>query len=105
MVVDLNLNVKSWRIYRDFKYWSSTLSDRTIATYSISALAVLSFVTFLSLIPKRKHKTPLLPKSQLRHFVATSEWKVVDSDHICPSGLEFKIDLSTGMKIARKIAK
>jgi hypothetical protein len=34
-------------------------------------------------------------------FVPSTEWKTVEDHHICPAGLEYRIDLSTGSKLAR----
>eukprot|EP00930_Biecheleria_cincta_P059056 TRINITY_DN44822_c0_g1_i1.p1 TRINITY_DN44822_c0_g1~~TRINITY_DN44822_c0_g1_i1.p1 ORF type:complete len:194 (-),score=41.42 TRINITY_DN44822_c0_g1_i1:61-594(-) len=34
-------------------------------------------------------------------FLATHEWQTVPQDAICPPGLQFKIDLSTGLRLAR----
>ena len=34
-------------------------------------------------------------------FIPTYEWQVVENNHICPAGLEYRVDLSNGSKIAR----
>lgn len=95
--------IKSWKIYKDFKNWSNGYSDKAIATISASIIAALGLVAILTLFPKRKASLPLANKSKLRRFIATSEWKAVEVDHICPPGLEYKIDMQTGAKLARKI--
>jgi len=95
--------IKSWKIYKDFKHWSNGYSDKTIATASISMIVVIGFVALISFIPKRKPKRILINKNKLKHFIPTTEWKAVEADHICPPGLQYKIDLSTGIKLAKKI--
>jgi hypothetical protein len=95
-------SVRSWKIYRDFKQWSSSLSDRTVAALSISAIALVGIVTFLARVPKRQPKLPALPKKDRKIFIPSRDWKPVDDDHICPPGLEYRIDLETGSKLARK---
>mmetsp|Transcript_35727 Transcript_35727/g.83650 ORF Transcript_35727/g.83650 Transcript_35727/m.83650 type:complete len:217 (-) Transcript_35727:164-814(-) len=34
-------------------------------------------------------------------FIPSGEWQLVPEDAICPAGLQFKFDLSTGTKLAR----
>ena len=36
-----------------------------------------------------------------RIFHPTDEWQKVEKDHICPAGLEFRMDLSTGESFAK----
>jgi len=96
-------SVKSWKIYRDFKYWSLTLSNETIAAISISAVAVVGMFTFIARIPKRQPRLPTIAKKDRKIFLPSQEWKQVNDDHICPPGLEYKIDLATGVKLARKM--
>jgi len=37
-------------------------------------------------------------------FIPSSEWKPVKDSHICPAGLEYRLDLSDGSKFARLIS-
>lgn len=37
-------------------------------------------------------------------FIATDEWQPVFPYHICPCGLQYKMDFQTGMNMARKKA-
>ena len=41
------------------------------------------------------------PGLHKREFIPTRNWQVVDPDHICPAGLEYQMDLSTGQSLAR----
>ena len=34
-------------------------------------------------------------------FEPSFEWKEVASNHVCPPGLEFRLDLATGVNMAR----
>lgn len=45
---------------------------------------------------KRINKT-----SSRKRFVATNDWQTIEEDHIVPSGLHYRIDLSTGKKQAK----
>ena len=92
-----------WRIYRDFKSRYSSLSDGTFTTISLSFVAMFGLIVYLGSVPKRKHLLRgVPPKKPTRHFLPSRDWKPVEDDHVCPPGLEYKIDLSTGSKVARK---
>jgi len=41
-----------------------------------------------------------LPKGK-RWFHPTSEWQAVEEDHVCPRGLQFKMDVHAGVSMAR----
>ena len=42
-----------------------------------------------------------LSNEERQLFIPTHEWQVVENNHICPAGLEYRVDLSNGSKIAR----
>lgn len=42
-----------------------------------------------------------LSNEERQLFIPTYEWQVVENNHICPAGLEYRVDLSNGSKIAR----
>jgi len=52
----------------------------------------------------RRQRPNKLP-SKYEEFIPTTEWQTIKSNHACPPGLEYKIDLQTGVKLARKISK
>ena len=39
--------------------------------------------------------------AQYREFVPSDSWAEVEGDHICPGGCEYRIDMDTGVKLAR----
>ena len=39
--------------------------------------------------------------AQYREFVPSDSWAEVEEDHICPGGCEYRIDMDTGVKLAR----
>lgn len=89
--------VRSWKICRDFK---NSWNWGTVVALSVSAVAFIGMMTFASMIPQQPKLSAIAGKDR-RLFIPSREWKQVDDDHICPPGLEFKIDLATGMKLAR----
>ena len=44
---------------------------------------------------------PDRPQQDRILFTATRDWQEVHSYHICPAGLEFRMDLDTGRSFAR----
>jgi hypothetical protein len=42
-----------------------------------------------------------LSNEERQVFIPTNEWKVVEDNHICPAGLEYRVNLSNGSKVAR----
>ena len=42
-----------------------------------------------------------LSKDERELLIPSLEWKTVEDYHICPAGLEYRLDLSTGQKLAR----
>ena len=34
-------------------------------------------------------------------FIPTNEWKTVQDNHICPAGLEYRLNMTDGTKLAR----
>ena len=51
----------------------------------------------------RAETDPVVEPEEIQRemFVPSAEWKTVEDHHICPAGLEYRIDLSTGSKLAR----
>ena len=42
-----------------------------------------------------------LSSEEREMFIPSSEWKPVEDHHVCPAGLEFRMNLSDGSKFAR----
>lgn len=73
-------------------------------------LATVLSLGFLYLLfreePETKKEIPTegglgLSKEEREMFIPTAEWKPVEDHHFCPPGLEYRLDLSNGTKLAR----
>jgi hypothetical protein len=73
----------------------------------VSVICVLGVLFFL--FREEPERTPVVPtegglglsKEERELFIPTKEWQTVEENHLCPPGLEYRIDLSTGSKLAR----
>ena len=50
-------------------------------------------------------RTKRVNTSSKRQFIATNEWQEINSDHIVPSGLHYRLNLETGKKEAKLLDK
>lgn len=82
---------------------------RTIATTVVSSILC---VGFLYLLFREEQEEPVrndIPtegglgssKGEREQFIPTAEWQSVEDHHICPAGLEYRLDMTTGSKLAR----
>lgn len=87
------------------------MSSKAIATI-VSAVIVVGSLYYLFRDEKETHvneeKPPVpqegglgLSNEERQLFIPTNEWQVVEDNHICPAGLEYRLDLSNGSKLAR----
>lgn len=44
-----------------------------------------------------------LSNEEKEMFIPTNEWQPVGDDHICPAGLEYKLNVYDGTKFARLV--
>jgi hypothetical protein len=70
--------------------------------------AALVYYLFRIEDPPQEPKLPIptegglnLEKEEREMFVPTSQWQPVGDHHICPAGLEYKININEGTKYAR----
>ena len=87
-----------------------------IVTVALTTVAIIGIAYFLfrpeSLSVDTVEPVPSegglhLMKNELppgkRLFVPTAEWQAVEDDHICPAGLEYKLNVYDGTKFARLV--
>lgn len=78
-------------------------------SYLLSSLVAVGLVYYLFRPEVAIEKESMLgglglSKEEREMFIPTSEWKAVGDQHICPAGLEYKLNLTDGTKFARFIA-
>ena len=73
--------------------------------YLVPYIAATIFVFGAIIISRKKrpsYSSRLADSKGLQNFVPTDEWQVVQKYHICPPGLKYKMDVNTGVTLARK---
>ena len=79
---------------------------RKFSEIPISAVAVslsVALVGILLAIPRRSAPAPRRLTTPPIVFLPSNKWQVVQEYHICPPGLTYKIDLESGVKLAKKL--
>ena len=77
-----------------------TESQAPTAVFVLATVLVIYVLFGPSADSDQKDIKPTLPPGR-SYFQASYDWQEVESHHICPAGLEYQMDLSTGKSYAR----
>ena len=87
------------------------VSER-VSSVAVSVVGAVMVLGFMYMLFRAEDEQPVkreiptegglgLSKEERELFIPTAEWQTVEDRHICPAGLEYKLDLSNGSKLAR----
>ncbi len=88
-----------------FSLWSvETVSGVVVVSTSILIWYLFRPVTEKEVLQAIEGERKMFVPPGRELFVASEEWKEVIKDvHVCPPGLEFRMELDTGRSYARKL--
>ena len=81
-------------------------NKRDLQSYTVPIIAISVFALgALFLVTRKKtfsSNARLADSKKLVVFVPTDDWQIVQKYHICPPGLKYKVDMNTGVNLAKK---